>query len=98
MQKIVLVGSHKNQVIRPETSDLDDLELPLQGLVPDQLLKKVFPNSTFLEKSFLQKEELVRNKRGTTHLLKSAPDRRFSDLDANIAPLQGRAEGKASSN
>ena len=48
----------------------------------------MFKSPLFVVKSFLEKEELVRNKRGTTGLLKSAPDRPLADLDANIAPLR----------
>ena len=81
------MGSHKNQVRIHDPADLADLELPLQELVPDQLLKKMFKSPLLGVKSFLEKEELVRNKRGTTGLLKSAPDRLLADLDANIAPL-----------
>ena len=80
------MGSHKNQVRIHDPADLADLELPLQELVPDQLLKKMFKSPLLGVKSF-QKEELGRNKRGTTGLLKSAPDRPLADLDANIAPL-----------
>ena len=69
------MGSHKNQVRIHDPADLADVELPLQELVPDQLLKKV-SNHHFLDKKFPRKggtgEEQKRNHRPAQKCSRSA--------------------------